>query len=200
MVKPQVQKHSTSPALALGRAAGVANLVFMTDSARAPDPVRVCNALPAGSIIICRDYDHADRLGLAMLLRRVTRSQKQLLLVAGDPALARLVGADGVHLPEYQLRKSPKLAIFSLVSAACHTASSILRAQRIGVDFAIVSPIFATESHPHAAKLGVHKLARLVKISRIPLVALGGITAENVGQLKGVDLMGIAAIGAFARL
>ena len=67
---------------------------------------QVCARLPAGSIIICRDYDHADRVGLAHSLRRITREQKQFLLVAGDPVLARAVDADGIHLPEYMLSLS----------------------------------------------------------------------------------------------
>jgi len=200
MVKPLVQKQSISKALAMGRAAGVPNLIFMTDETRAPDPVGVCERLPSGSVIICRDYDHGDRVGLVARLRRITRTQKQFLLVAGDPELARFMDADGLHLPEYQLMQPPNLASFGLVSAACHNRKALLQAQRLGVDFATISPIFATESHPRTAWLGVHRLARIAKTAQIPLVALGGITAANAGQLKGIDLIGIAAIGAFAQL
>jgi len=200
MVKSLVQKRSTSAALRLGRAAGVPNLIFMTDSGRVRNPVEVCLRLPAGSIIIARDYDHPDRVGLAFELRRVTREQKQFLLIAGDPALARYVGADGLHLPEYQLRYPPNLASFGLVSAACHSHRALLQAEKLGVDFAFVSPVFTTNSHPDAKALGIHRLARLAAISKVPLVALGGITAQNAAQLYPVKLIGIAAIGAFASL
>jgi thiamine-phosphate pyrophosphorylase len=200
MVKSAVHKRSTSKALRMGRAAGVPTLIFMTDSTRVPDPVRVCMSLPAGSIIICRDYNHIDRVGLAERLRRITRVQHQLLLVAGDASLAHQVDADGMHLPGYMLNSPPNLAAFSLVTAACHDRRSLVRAERLAVDFALVSPVFRTDSHPGAATLGIHRLARLAAVSKVPLVALGGITAKNAAQLRPLKLAGIAAIGAFAAL
>lgn len=200
MVKSLVQKQSTSVALRLGRSAGVPNLIFMTDENRVKDPAGVCYSLPAGSIIICRDYDHPDRIGLAKTLRRVTRELKQFLLVAGDEGLARAVGADGYHMPEHQLDTPPNLAGFGLVSAACHNRRAILKAQVLSLDFALVSPVFRTDSHPDAKALGIHRLARLADTVSIPLVALGGITQQNAVLLKSVNLIGIAAIGAFASI
>lgn len=198
MVKSLVQKQSTSDALRLGRAAGVPNLIFMTDEDRVRDPVGVCYSLPAGSIVICRDYDHPDRIGLAKTLRQATRALKQFLLVAGDEALARAVDADGYHMPEHQLESPPNLAGFGLVSAACHNRQALLKAQALSLDFVLVSPVFRTDSHPDTKALGVHRLARLADTVSIPLVALGGINRQNAALLKPVNLIGIAAIGAFA--
>jgi thiamine monophosphate synthase len=200
MVKSLVQKHSISGALRIGRMAAVPNLIFMTDDDRVRDPVGVCYSLPAGSIIICRDYDHPDRIGLAGRLRKVTRELNQFLMVAGDDELARVVDADGFHMPEYLLDSPPNLAGFGLVSAACHNRRSLLKAEALAVDFALVSPVFQTDSHPDARPLGVHRLARLVKTTKIPIAALGGITVQNAARLKPVDLIGIAAIGAFSNL
>jgi thiamine-phosphate pyrophosphorylase len=200
MVKSLVQRRSISGALKIGRTAAVPNLIFMTDDERVRDPVGVCHRLPAGAIIICRDYNHPDRVGLSKRLRRVTRELHQFLLVAGDEGLARQVDADGYHMPEHQLKNPPNLAAFGLVSAACHSRSAILQAQKLAVDFALVSPVFRTNSHPDVRPLGIHRLARLAAVSKVPLVALGGITEQNAAQLKTVDLIGIAAIGAFARL
>lgn len=92
----------------------------------------------------------------------------------------------------------PSLTSFSLVSAACHSRRALLKAEKIGVDFAFVSPVFRTDSHPDEAALGVHRLARLAAVSKVPLVALGGINGQNASQLKPIKLIGIAAIGAFA--
>ncbi|MFC3053645.1 thiamine phosphate synthase [Kordiimonas pumila] len=197
MVKLYGQKRSISAALAIGRAAGVPHLVFLTDEGRAPDPVGVCQHLPAGSIIICRDYDHPDRVGFAEKLRAVTRTLSQFLLVAGDPGLARAVDADGLHLPQYMLENPPALTAFGLVSAACHDHASLVRAAQLGLDFALVSPVFETASHVGEPALGVHRFARLVKNASIPVVALGGIHAGNAAKLKPFQLMGVAAIGAF---
>ncbi|MEX0298414.1 MAG: thiamine phosphate synthase [Kordiimonas sp.] len=197
MVKPLIEKRSYSPALRIGVAAQVPHLIFITDEERVRNPFEVCEQLPAGSIVICRDYDHADRVGLAKNLRRITRELQQFLLVAGDAELARVVDADGLHLPEYMLGSPPNLAAFGLISAACHTRRALLRAEKLGVDFALVSPVFETESHPGAPYLGVHRFARLIKGVKVPVAALGGVRASNAAQLKPLDLMGVAAIGAF---
>ncbi|PCI63900.1 MAG: thiamine phosphate synthase [Kordiimonadales bacterium] len=194
------KRRSISRALRLGRAADVPNLIFVTDQSRVADPVSVCRQLPAGSIVICRDYDHADRTGLAKRLRKETHACTQFLLVAGDIRLARLVGADGVHLPEYQLERMPNIGGFGLVSAACHSRRALLRAQMLNVDFALVSPVFKTNSHPGAKTIGVHRLARLANSVKVPLVALGGVKPETASQLRGLGLLGIAAIGALAGL
>ncbi len=207
MVKSRVHKlsghkasKSVRKAQKMLRGAGVQTLIFMTDSQRAPDPEAICARLPDHSIIIVRDYNHPDRMKLAKALRSITLAHNQTLMVAGDATLAHRVGADGLHLPEYQLCKPPSLEGFSLVSAACHSRKALLKAEALGVDFALVSPVFATKSHPDAAPLGIHRLARLATVSRVPLVALGGISAQNVAKLKLVSLMGFAAIGAFADL
>ncbi len=197
MVKTQYKKSSTSHALFLGRKAGVANLIFMTDSERVHNPVDVCRRMPAGSIIICRDYSHADRMGLALTLRTVTKELNQFLLVAGDVVLAHSVRADGYHIPEYQLDLTPNLAGFGIVSAACHSLKAIRAAERLSVDFSIVSPVFKTKSHPESICFGVHKLKRLLQATKMPVAALGGINKNTAGSLKGLPLMGIGAIGAF---
>lgn len=197
MVKPLVEKRSQSPALRIGIAASVPHLVFITDEERVPNPFEVCEQLPAGSIVICRDYDHVDRVGLAKNLRRITKDLQQFLLIAGDTELARDIDADGLHLPEYMLASPPNLAAFGLISAACHNRRALLRAERLGVDFALVSPVFETDSHPGAGCLGIHRFARLIKGVKVPIAALGGIKASNAARLRPLNLMGIAAVSAF---
>ncbi|UTW59072.1 thiamine phosphate synthase [Kordiimonas sp. SCSIO 12603] len=199
MVKSLLHKRSISSALALGRKAGVPNLIFMTDSERVPDIVSACSRLPAGSIIICRDYHHVDRRGFAAELRAITRENNQFLMVAGDIELAHYVGADGYHMPEYQLKKPPNLADLGLVSAACHTRQSLKKAERLAVDFALMSPVFPTASHPGIQHIGVHRLKRIIEGVKVPVVALGGVNRNTVGALKGLPLIGIAAIDAFSR-
>jgi len=198
MVKPFIEKLPSSSAMRIGIAAAVPHLIFMTDETRVANPFAVCEQLPAGSIIICRDYDHPDRIGLAQNLRRITRELQQFLLIAGDAALVRIVAADGLHLPEHMLGSPPNLAAFGLVSAACHNRRSLKRAENLNVDFALVSPVFKTNSHPGAPFLGVHRFARLIKGVKVPVAALGGIHSTNAAKLKPFNIIGVAAIEAFA--
>ncbi|MCJ9429832.1 thiamine phosphate synthase [Kordiimonas marina] len=187
-------------AVALKRAAAVEQLIFITDQARVPVPEDVCARLPEGSIVICRDYDHPDRRGLAKALRAVTGKFGLKLLVAGDAHLAHAVRADGVHLPEYQLMKTGARPAFDFVSTACHSRPALVRAARLGLDVALVSPVFPTASHPDAPALGVLRFAGLIARAGLPIAALGGITRTTAPQLKPFGLYAIAGISCFADL
>ena len=195
MVKSSLIFRSSSHARRLKAAAGVERLILMTDAARLPDPEAAIASLPAGSIVIFRDYNHPDRASLGRKLKRVCHAAGCWFLVAGDIALARQLRADGVHLPEYMLAAKPKGAdAFSLVTAACHSVSALRRAERASVSLAIISPVFPTESHPDAKTLGVPGLARLQARTKLPVAALGGVNMKNARQLRALRLAAIAGI------
>jgi thiamine monophosphate synthase len=129
----------------------------------------------------------------AAALRALTWRRRQIFLVAGDAALARRVKADGVHLPQYQLRGG-RPAGLKIVTAACHTRAALARAAAVGVDLALVSPVFATRSHAGAPALGPHRFARLIRGAAVPVAALGGITPQTAKRLRPLNVAGVAAI------
>lgn len=173
-------------------------LLFLTDKNRQPEPERVIARLPKGSGVILRDYDAPDRADTAARLARLCRRRSILFLVAGDAQLALSVRAHGLHLPEHQLHHRPPVRKPTwLVTAAAHSLPAIRKAAALGVDAALVSPIFPTESHPEARPVGVRRLASWIQQVDIPLYALGGIDPVRVRQLKGLGLAGIAGISGF---
>ena len=85
------------------------------------------------------------------------------------------------------------------ITAACHGPRALRRAERLGVDAALVSPVFPTHSHPETfvqrrLTLGPLRLRRIVCQPSLPVYALGGITAQNAARLTGIPLAGLAAI------
>lgn len=199
MVKPTVNsmgtKTSRSKLARLIARAGVNRAVFMTDHIRVPDPGAVIKQLPAGSLVILRDYEHGNRAMLARMLKETCETTGCWFLVAGDARLARSVRADGLHLPEYMLNRGLlNRHGFTVVTAACHSRAALGRAKRIGVDLALVSPIFATASHVGAKGLGIHRFARLIDKAPLPVAALGGINHQSSGALRGLGLAAIAGI------
>ncbi len=172
------------------------SLLYLSDSVRSPDPVRVARTLPAGCGVVLRHYDHHDRRKLARTVAAVCRERGLTFLVAADPALAADVGADGVHWPEALLAQQSPSAT-GIVTTAAHGLAGLQAAAFHRCDVAILSPLFATASHRDAAPLGLDRFRALVVQARIPVLALGGITATNAGTLEGCGAAGIAAIGAF---
>jgi len=172
--------------------------IFIAERDGRCDPLAVAAALPRGTGIILRDYAAPDRAAFARVLAAVARRCGLVLLVAGDAALARSVGANGLHLPGWRLFGRPPVRRAGwIVSAAAHNRSDLRRAATLGVDAALLSPAFATASHQHAPELGPHRFARLMADARLPVYALGGIDRRTQRQLP-PGTAGVAAISAFA--
>ena len=152
--------------------------------------------MPAGSALIVRDYNHPARTALAFRLRNICRQREIAMLVGADIALAKHCGADGIHFPSWA---PPRAVKGFMTSAACHNQSEVTRASARGIDAAILSPAFATMSHPGGEALGPNLFKQIAATARLPIIALGGITADNADQLCGKNVAGIAAISAFAK-
>ncbi len=176
-------------------------VVLMTDARRLPDPLAAAARLPPGTMLVLRHYDAPNRARLAADLARLCRARGVLLSIAGDVRLARVIGADGVHLPEHALvggRRAGADPRF-LVTAAAHSLPALRRAVQAGADAAVLSPVFATASHPGAPTLGPTRFARLIAAASLPVYALGGIEAANARRLRASGAVGIAAIRAYLR-
>lgn len=169
-------------------------LILVTDDGRLADPVGAATALPRGSLVLVRSRDASRRRDLALALREVARARGLFLSIGGDAALARAIGADGVHLAEAEISAAASLQGHFLVTAAAHSLAALRRAG--AVDALILSAVFPTASHPGRAALGPARANRIAALAPQPVYALGGITSENAALLHG--FCGIAAIGALA--
>jgi len=176
---------------------------FMTDEKRCPDPAAVIRVLPERCGVIFRDYRRPGRERLAHELAALCRERNILFLVAGDPGLARKVGADGLHLPEWALTRHPGtlgLGDQQILTASAHGVLALRRARAIGADAVMIAPAFRTESHADRPGLGIHRLQRLTAVSSQPFYILGGVTPAAVKRLPPLKKMaGIAGISFFMK-
>ena len=186
-------------AASLKRSAGstLPALILMTDEARLADPLPAARALPTGSAIILRHYGVPERAVLARGLAAIARRRGLVLLVGEDPVLARRVGAAGVHLPERAIRRAGAVRWQRdwLITAAVHSHAALASAAACGADAALLSPVFATASHPDARALGLQRFAALAQASPLPVYGLGGIDSAHANLLRGSGAVGIAGIG-----
>lgn len=184
----------------LNHAAGapaIPALYFFTDPARIADPVAVATQLPRGAAVVYRHFGAADRLPVARGLARICRLRGLKLLIAGDPALAARVSADGVHWPERLLPERRDLG-HGLVTAAAHGPEALARAARFGADAAILAPVFPTRSGSGREAIGVFRACQWARAAQLPVIALGGVTPEHARRLAGRGFSGLAAVDALA--
>jgi len=111
-----------------------------------------------------------------------------------DPALF-----SGVHLSHQSLwtLSSRPLPHHQWLAASCHSAKDLARACQIGVDFAVLSPVLKTTSHPTAVPLGWEQFTSLVKNTSLPTYALGGLQTHQLTTAYCQGAQGIAGISTF---
>lgn len=111
--------------------------------------------------------------------RGVCRTHAARLLINGALDVPLALQAEGLHLNSRQLREwSKRPGHVEMLSASCHNQEDLKRAQAIGVDFAVLSPVLPTRSHPDAAPLGWEQFAQWADEAAVPVYALGGMNAD----------------------
>jgi len=137
--------------------------------------------LPEGSGFVFRHYhlEPGERRERWEMLRSIVRSKNHLAVLSGDADAGVEWGADGIYGPPGKLGKRPGL----LRLATAHDAREIHLANRNGADALFLSPVFPTRSHPDGRALGATLFHDLAARSTIPVIALGGMTAERAREL-----------------
>ena len=140
---------------------------------------------------------------LAQLAARVVslvRDAGGIVLVNGDEALAREAGAHGVHLTAARLAAIDARPAFEWVGASVHASAELRKAERLGVDLAVLGPVDATPTHAGAPPLGWDGLEGIARDAAIPVFAIGGLASTDLERAWAHGAHGVAMIrGAWGR-
>jgi len=122
------------------------------------------------------------------------------LLVNRRGDVARLAGADGVHLPASGLPVAAARAVVGpelLVGRSTHTVDEVAAARDAGADYAVFGPVCDTPSKRELLSArGLDAVAAAAALG-LPVIAIGGVTAENASRILAAGAAGVAAIRAF---
>jgi len=180
-------------------------LTLITHSNNKPnsDLFNIFHAALAGGVgqIIIREktMDSARLLAFASRLRDITSQYQAKLIIHSQADIAKAVNADGVHLASSDIAEIPNMRDWldmpnMTLSTSCHNLKELRASHQAGADFAMLSPVFPTQSHPNAAALGIDAFKKIAETSPLPIIALGGIDAGNRSQLKGFSIATIRSI------
>jgi len=150
-----------------------------------------------------RDKEMADGdfYHLAVRLRALTHQAGVLLTIDDRVDVALAVAADGVHLGEQDLPWPAARKLIGpgmILGASARTADGVRLAQQGGADYLGLGAMFPTGSKDHAIHVGPERLRQLRPSVRIPILAIGGITADDVEAVIRAGADGVAVIGAVA--
>lgn len=164
---------------------------MMTDERQGDGLLPAVRWLPKGTGIVFRHYrlSEADRHCLFEEVKVAARRRNLTLLLAGPAAQAFAWGADGSH---------GRGRGAGLRTAPAHNLRELRAAERAGAAAVFLSPVYATRSHPNAPVLGPERFALLARQTRLPVIALGGMSAERARDLR--RAYGWAAIDVWSRL
>ncbi|MHB1214132.1 MAG: Nudix family hydrolase [Thiobacillus sp.] len=147
-------------------------------------------------LIQLRDKTLPDeaRLPLARETVRRARPHGARVLVNGSLELARAAGADGVHLDAAAAARLTTRPDCDWVGVSCHNAAELAHATAIEADFALLSPVLPTRTHPGAATLGWSAFSVLAAASPIPVFGLGGLERGDVALAQSHGAHGVALL------
>jgi thiamine-phosphate pyrophosphorylase len=167
----------------VARAKTLPDLWLISDARNDAALERALALLPRGSGLIYRHYhlEGPERLARFRQLRRIAKARGHVVVLADSAMTAREWGAEGIYGSPRALwpRRAGLLHL-----ATAHNLAELGLAARLGADAALLSPVFATRSHPGGGTLGAVRFRLLARQAGLPVIALGGMTATRARTLQ----------------
>ena len=141
----------------------------------------------------------ADLIKEAEKLLKICHNYNVPLIINDDYEAAIKCGADGVHVGIEDAAVADIRRIAGkdfIIGATAKTVEQAVLAERSGADYLGVGAVFASPTKTNAVRITPRELKEICESVSIPAVAIGGVTAENVCELKGCGHSGVAVVSA----
>jgi thiamine-phosphate pyrophosphorylase len=135
----------------------------------------------------------------AALIQEIFHDTDATLVMNDSPELARLAGWGAVHVGQGDLAISEARAVLphGIVGCSTHSARQVIEADAAGADYIAIGPVFATATKRNPDPVvGLEGVRQARALTSKPLVAIGGIDAENADTVIGAGADSVAVIGA----
>lgn len=146
-----------------------------------------------------KSLDEGKFLEEAKELQALCRERHVPFIVNDNVDIAKAMDADGVHVGQDDmaaLDARAELGPDKLIGVSAHTVEEALLAEKQGADYLGVGAVFPTSSKSDVGEMSYETLKAICEAVSIPVVAIGGISGENVGKLAGSGICGVAVISA----
>ncbi len=162
---------------------------------------RIQQAVKAGiRAVQLRERDLSTRplLALAEELQGHTRASGAALFVNDRGDLAMALGAEGVHLRSDSMPVGAARKLLGperLIGVSTHSVEEVVKAEGEGADFAVLGPVYETSSKlAYGSPLGLGPIEQAARRCRIPVFAIGGLTASRAREVRLAGAFGVAVI------
>lgn len=146
-----------------------------------------------------KELDEDSFTDEAIEVKALCRKYGVPLIINDNVDVALKSGADGVHvgiedMPIDEIRR--KTPDSFIIGATCKTVEQAQSAESLGANYMGVGAVFPSPTKKNAVRITREQLKEICSSVSIPAVAIGGITLENVGELQGGGMSGIAVVSA----
>ena len=146
-----------------------------------------------------KELDEDSFINEAIEVKNICRKHVVPLIINDNVNVALKSGADGVHvgiedMPIDEIRIT--IPDSFIIGATCKTVEQAQSAERLGADYMGVGAVFPSPTKKNAVRITREQLKEICASVSIPAVAIGGISLENVDELKGGGMSGIAVVSA----
>lgn len=160
------------------------------------------DALKGGATIVQlreKNMDEEAFVEEAIAVRNLCRKYNVPLIINDNVDVALKSRADGVHVgiedtPVEEIRK--RVPADFIIGATCKTIGQAKAAEAAGADYIGVGAVFPSSTKTSAVRITNEQLREIVSSVAIPAVAIGGISYENVCEMKGSSVCGVAVVSA----
>jgi len=182
-------------------------LLLIGDRRQARRPLQeiVAAALSAGCRWVSlreKNLPPDEQILLARGIASLARAHGARVTLHGEAALAKLAGANGVHLPAGVDPVSARalVGLGKLIGVSIHTVTEAEAIDPAIVDYALAGPAFETASKPgYGPEIGRKGLIEIARAARVPVLAIGGVNSARVGELIAAGAAGVAVMGGVMR-
>ena len=146
-----------------------------------------------------KELDEEHFLEEARELQKLCREYQVPFVINDNVDIAAAINADGVHVGQSDMEAGDvraKLGPDKIIGVTAKTVEQAVLAQERGADYLGVGAVFHTDSKADAKEISFDTLKDICKAVSIPVIAIGGITEENVKELAGTGICGVAVISA----
>ena len=178
-------------------------VIIDTQALKGRNPVEVASQAIGGGarIIQLRDKNLSkiELLAVAEQLKKLCNKHNVLFIINDYLDLALAVDADGLHLGQDDLpvKAARKLLpLNQIIGCSARTIDRAVAAQSDGADYIAIGSMYPTPSKEEAEVVGVKRLHQIRQAVAVPLVAIGGITSENISEVIAAGASAAAVISA----
>ena len=140
-----------------------------------------------------KELDEEHFLEEAIALKELCHKYHVPFVINDNVKIAKKMDADGVHVGQSDMEADD---VRKILGVSAQTVEQAVLAEKMGADYLGVGAVFSTSTKKDASAISKERVKAICEAVHIPVIAIGGITADNILTLKGSGICGIAVVSA----